>query len=185
VWVRVGYAGYDRVAEAGGWHVRRRVLLSALGIWGKRDPLGYVDGQNVHEYASSGPVRYVDPTGLISYWGTGGPGATPPGWTWETDGIPTGSEGGGCDGCVNTTGLSSIQSQSATAKMPGQFEVRLACPEYQTTCAQCALLQAVHSRPVQPPLRHSRFRLTRALALGMNSCPHYSATLRFGSETKE
>jgi RHS repeat-associated protein len=62
---RLGYAGYAADSEsAERWHVRHRTLESKLGRWTKRDPLGYIDGENVVEYARSAPLTYFDPTGL-------------------------------------------------------------------------------------------------------------------------
>ncbi|MCC7388539.1 MAG: hypothetical protein IT431_07200 [Phycisphaerales bacterium] len=67
---RKGYAGYEidpALTGSEGWesiyHIRHRVLLSQLGRWTKRDPLGYVDGVNLHHYASM-PLRATDPLGL-------------------------------------------------------------------------------------------------------------------------
>ena len=65
---RKGYAGYELADELAGakWHVRHRFLDSELGRWTRRDPLGYVDGISVYEYASSmGHMRF-DPYGLAS-----------------------------------------------------------------------------------------------------------------------
>jgi len=69
---RRGYASYEhdgvvnRVA-----HVRHRVLLTDLGRWSRRDPLGYVDGMGVYEYVGSRPIFSVDPSGLCwaACWG--------------------------------------------------------------------------------------------------------------------
>ncbi len=63
--VRRGYAGYEHdgviftVA-----HVRNRALLTELGRWTRRDPLGYLDGMNLYEYARSRPLVGNDPMGL-------------------------------------------------------------------------------------------------------------------------
>lgn len=74
---RRGYAGYEldpilaNAAPAGDlttaktrYHVRNRVLDSSLGVWNRRDPLGYVDGMGLYEYVGSRPIGAADPTGL-------------------------------------------------------------------------------------------------------------------------
>lgn len=63
---RRGYAGYEIDPElAGHWHVRHRVLRSDLGVWTRRDPLGYVGGLNVSAYVRSDPISATDPFGLF------------------------------------------------------------------------------------------------------------------------
>jgi RHS repeat-associated protein len=60
-----GYAGYvfdDRVGDK--WHVRYRVLDSALGQWLTRDPMDYGSGANLYSYVDSDPTDAVDPFGL-------------------------------------------------------------------------------------------------------------------------
>lgn len=62
---RKGFAGYEGDAKlVGRWHVRHRVLDSRLGRWLQRDPLGYVDGMSLSEYALSCVLRHRDPSGL-------------------------------------------------------------------------------------------------------------------------
>ena len=46
------------------WHVRFRDYVPELGIWTRRDPIGYADGFNLYGYVASGPARYADPSGL-------------------------------------------------------------------------------------------------------------------------
>jgi RHS repeat-associated protein len=66
------YAGYewDPISAYGsgpGWyHVRNRVLLAETGRWSRRDPIGYVDGENLFEYVQSRSVTKSDPSGLLS-----------------------------------------------------------------------------------------------------------------------
>lgn len=62
---RKGYAGYELEPNLTGskFHVRNRVLDGELGRWSRRDPLGYVDGQNLYAYAGAGPVEGTDPFG--------------------------------------------------------------------------------------------------------------------------
>lgn len=62
---RRGYAGYT-IDGAGLWHVRHRVLDLALARWLRRDPLGYVDGVSMFEYAASRAVALVDPYGTTA-----------------------------------------------------------------------------------------------------------------------
>jgi len=78
--VRAGYAGYDRAPEFGAWHVRHRVLNSKLGRWTRRDPLGYVDGENLHSYVSAQLPVSQDPDGLqgLPFGGSGKRLVTPP-----------------------------------------------------------------------------------------------------------
>ena len=38
-----------------------------LGRWAKRDPVGYVDGSNLYEYATSMPTTHQDPTGTCAF----------------------------------------------------------------------------------------------------------------------
>ncbi|MCK4873242.1 MAG: hypothetical protein KAS72_10995 [Phycisphaerales bacterium] len=44
-------------------HARHRVLLTELGRWTRRDPLGYVDGMGLYGYVQGGPTTKVDPYG--------------------------------------------------------------------------------------------------------------------------
>ena len=59
------YAGYEYDPATAQWHVRHRVLVSEMGRWNRRDPLGYVDGMSVYEYVRSMPVVATDPSGLV------------------------------------------------------------------------------------------------------------------------
>lgn len=70
---RKAYAGYEIdpvLTGANGresvYHVRHRVLLSELGRWNRRDPLGYVDGMSVYEYAGARPIVQQDHLGLAT-----------------------------------------------------------------------------------------------------------------------
>ncbi len=46
------------------YHFPQRTHSPRLGRWLQRDPLGYVDGVNLYEYARSMPTFFVDPFGL-------------------------------------------------------------------------------------------------------------------------
>ena len=46
------------------YYVRNRFLLPMIGTWNRRDPLGYVDGIALYQYANSAPNDSVDPSGL-------------------------------------------------------------------------------------------------------------------------
>jgi RHS repeat-associated protein len=59
------YCGYRFDAETGLYHVRNRVYHPTFGRWVQRDPLGYVDGMGLYEYASSMALRARDPSGLL------------------------------------------------------------------------------------------------------------------------
>lgn len=61
---RKGYAGYEYDRTIRSYHVRHRVLVPELGLWTRRDPLGYVDGASLYHYVSSSAIRWVDPLGL-------------------------------------------------------------------------------------------------------------------------
>ncbi|MBX3383100.1 MAG: hypothetical protein KF864_06285 [Phycisphaeraceae bacterium] len=65
---RRGYAGYEYDPATAQWHVRHRVLVSEMGRWNRRDPLGYVDGMSVYEYVGSMPVWATDPMGLAPWF---------------------------------------------------------------------------------------------------------------------
>ncbi|MCW5775676.1 MAG: hypothetical protein KIS87_04425 [Phycisphaeraceae bacterium] len=76
---RKAYAGYEIdpvLTGANGresvYHVRHRVLLSELGRWNRRDPLGYVDGMSLYAYVGSAPIMASDPTGRAKIPGIGG-----------------------------------------------------------------------------------------------------------------
>ena len=60
---RIGYAGYQWDPVANVYHVRHRVHRADLGRWTRRDPIPYVDGNNLYEYCQSIPVPHVDPLG--------------------------------------------------------------------------------------------------------------------------
>jgi RHS repeat-associated protein len=65
---RKGYAGYEGLTNLAGsqWLARNRVLMAELGRWGRRDPLGYVDGLSLLRYARGNPIRRNDRYGTIS-----------------------------------------------------------------------------------------------------------------------
>ncbi|MBN2130246.1 MAG: RHS repeat-associated core domain-containing protein [Sedimentisphaerales bacterium] len=46
------------------YHFLFRSYSPRLGRWLQRDPIGYVDGVNMHEYVGSSPVGWLDPLGL-------------------------------------------------------------------------------------------------------------------------
>ncbi len=62
---RAGYAGYQKDANLDISHVRNRVLEPHLGRWTRRDPLGYIDGMSLYEYAGSLALTHVDPDGFL------------------------------------------------------------------------------------------------------------------------
>ena len=59
----VGYDGYLYEHATGLYCVRNRWYDADTGRWISRDPLEYVDGSNLYEYAASSPLQYVDPEG--------------------------------------------------------------------------------------------------------------------------
>lgn len=62
-----------------------RTYSPELGRWLQRDPLGYVDGVNLYQYAQSAPTNLTDPLGLTSV-------SSPGGWGW---GDGSGGDSGG------------------------------------------------------------------------------------------
>jgi len=58
------YCGYRFDPETGLYHVRYRYYHPTLGRWTARDPIGYRDGKNIYQYASSVPIGRIDPWGL-------------------------------------------------------------------------------------------------------------------------
>ncbi len=63
------YCGYRWDHKSGLYHVRFRMYHPTLGRWLQRDPLGYVDGMSLYEYARSVPVAYIDALGLTVHIG--------------------------------------------------------------------------------------------------------------------
>ncbi len=59
-----GYAGYTWDPACSRYHVRNRVYAPELGRWLTRDPAGYEDSNNLHEYVGSYPLDFTDPSGL-------------------------------------------------------------------------------------------------------------------------
>lgn len=88
--------------------VRHRWLLSELGQWNRRDPLGYVDGMGLRQYASSRPLLLRDPRGLASC--SGGNGTKVP-WIDQLPsdfvGPPTGQQSA-CDIACTSTGSTAV-----------------------------------------------------------------------------
>ncbi len=63
---RIGYAGYQWGPAASKFHVRHRVKDPVGGRWLRRDPVGYVDGASLYEYAAAQPITSTDPAGQLS-----------------------------------------------------------------------------------------------------------------------
>ena len=72
------YAGYRWETGTELFHVRNRVLNSAIGTWVQRDRLGLSAGFNVYCYTAGRGITLTDPTGLIPYCGYYGVGCDPP-----------------------------------------------------------------------------------------------------------
>jgi RHS repeat-associated protein len=61
------YCGYRWDAGTGGCHVRYRALLCHVGRWERRDPIGFVAGdQNLYRYLGDSPAAAADPAGLVA-----------------------------------------------------------------------------------------------------------------------
>jgi len=58
------YAGYKWDAESGMYQVRRRYLLSVIGAWLSRDPVGYGMIASLYPYVSNTPASSIDAFGL-------------------------------------------------------------------------------------------------------------------------
>ncbi len=62
---RIGYAGYQWDPAISADHVRHRVYRPEVGRWTRRDPLEYIDGNQMYAYTASLPVIETDPSGLV------------------------------------------------------------------------------------------------------------------------
>jgi RHS repeat-associated protein len=60
------FTGQRLDSETGLYHYKFRQYSPILGRFLQRDPLGYVDGPSLYEYAMNNPVNYNDPIGLTS-----------------------------------------------------------------------------------------------------------------------
>jgi len=60
------FAGYRFDPESGLYYCRLRMYHPELGRFMQRDPLGFIDGLSLYEYADSNPLVYTDPTGGCS-----------------------------------------------------------------------------------------------------------------------
>ena len=61
-----GYCGKKFDAETGFYHGRARQYDPLSGRFIQPDPLGFVDGVNLYQYAQNNPMVFVDPTGWKS-----------------------------------------------------------------------------------------------------------------------
>lgn len=59
------YCGYRFENATNLFHIRHRAFNPSLGCWNQRDPLGYVDGQNLYLYVSTAPICSLDPFGAL------------------------------------------------------------------------------------------------------------------------
>lgn len=82
-WVYLHQGG--RLDSATGlYYFQRRHYSAMLGRWLSTDPIGYADGMNLYQAYGSGPVTFVDPTGL-EQWSGRGPEY---GWKWDLPSDP-------------------------------------------------------------------------------------------------
>jgi len=63
---RMGFTGHQRDTESGLHHAQFRYLDSRNGRWTRRDPAGWVDGQNVYRYVTNNPGTFNDVMGLLT-----------------------------------------------------------------------------------------------------------------------
>jgi len=63
---RYRYIGRERDAETGLYYCAARYYAPWLGRWMSCDPLGSAAGLNVYQYSKSNPVRFSDPSGLMT-----------------------------------------------------------------------------------------------------------------------
>jgi RHS repeat-associated protein len=63
---QIGFDGYHFDAESQLYRVRHRSYDPALQQWLERDPLGMIEGPNLYAYVRENPIRYTDPTGLVT-----------------------------------------------------------------------------------------------------------------------
>jgi len=76
---RIGYAGYQWDPASRLYDVRHRWYFPEIGRWGRRDPLGYADGNSLYEYVRAAVILDSDPSGLIGHDGI--EFVNPPTWT--------------------------------------------------------------------------------------------------------
>ncbi|RLS59611.1 MAG: hypothetical protein DWH91_00030 [Planctomycetota bacterium] len=61
------YCSYRWDATSGLFAVRNRFYHPRLGSWINRDPLEYIDGASLYEYATSNPLAFFDPYGTFAW----------------------------------------------------------------------------------------------------------------------
>jgi RHS repeat-associated protein len=65
-WV-VLYTGHKLDVETGNYYGNARYYNPELGRWLSRDPLGYIDGENLYEYCGSFVLNYLDILGATRF----------------------------------------------------------------------------------------------------------------------
>ena len=63
-----GFHGLPKDAETGLLYVRNRYYDPELGRFITADPMGYVDGPSMYQFAGYSPVNFADPLGLEAGW---------------------------------------------------------------------------------------------------------------------
>jgi RHS repeat-associated protein len=61
-----GWSGYSKAVAADWYEARSRNISSLLGRWDERDPLGYVEGTSLYEYAEGQPLGLLDAFGTLA-----------------------------------------------------------------------------------------------------------------------
>ncbi|NJO16289.1 MAG: hypothetical protein HC877_11210 [Thioploca sp.] len=70
------FTGRQLDEEAGLYYYRARYYDSGKGRFLQRDPMGYVDGMNMYQYAGGNPRNAMDPSGSVFYGNRCGRGGT-------------------------------------------------------------------------------------------------------------
>jgi RHS repeat-associated protein len=91
------FTGQRYDAESGLYFYKARYYSPVLGRFLQRDPLGFVDGNNLYAYVMNNPAKYIDEFGLCTtppwssldnfhwYGNWGGPGWASGGWNSESN----------------------------------------------------------------------------------------------------
>jgi RHS repeat-associated protein len=90
-----GYTGRRLDKETNIYYYRARMYNPSLRRFLSEDPAGYADSYNLHSYVKNNPLKYTDPSGMLSLrapksWSTGNINLSPP-KEWSTGNFSTGN----------------------------------------------------------------------------------------------